>query len=79
MASEIGNYQIMHYLLENYSNVNAKNKEGLTPLFYAVHTKHKENIKLLIEYGADPNITNNRNETVLKTAKGEDYKNYLKS
>jgi hypothetical protein len=48
-------------------------------LFFAVHAKHKEIVKLLIEYGADGNITNHKNETILKVAKGEEYKNFLKS
>ena len=50
-----------------------------TPLFFAAHSKHKEIVKLLIEYGADANITNHKNETVLKAAKGEEYKKFLKS
>ena len=49
-------------LIENGADVNARNKEGKTPLFY---TRDKVVTEFLIENGADVNIKDKRGETPL--------------
>jgi len=49
----------------------------LRPLFFSIYSKLKDAVKLLIEYGADATIVNNKNETIVKVAKSEEYKKFL--
>lgn len=47
LAAETGYFKILHFLLENYSSVNSQNKDGLTPLFFAVSAKLKDSVKVI--------------------------------
>ncbi len=46
-------------LLKNNADVNFKDIEGNTALFYAICCGWEEGMKILVEYGADVNIKNN--------------------
>jgi ankyrin repeat protein len=52
-------------LLEHGADPNIKNKDGITPLHWAVFKSgvHVEVVKLLLEHGADPNIQNKKGRT----------------
>jgi ankyrin repeat protein len=65
-------YDIIKNLLKSGSNINQKDKDGLTPLMYAIKYNHK-NIqisKFLIENGADVNLLNNYDSSPLMLACG---------
>lgn len=46
-------------LIEAGININQKNNDGETPLIYAIKKRNYQYIKTLMDYGADPNETDN--------------------
>lgn len=80
IAVEGGHKEIVEFLLRNTSiNVNKTNFTGNTALHIAVAyagTRAKELCKLLIEYGADPNIQNNNtnSDNIEQTDQSEEQK-----
>jgi len=56
VASRYGETKIVEYLLRNKSEVNAKGNMGETALFRTIDVNNFENAKILIKFGADPNI-----------------------
>jgi len=67
-AAENGNLIKVQTALENGANPNAKNKDGLTPLYRAARGGRVEIVKLLLERGADPNAKDNDGRTPLHIA-----------
>eukprot|EP00375_Theileria_parva_P003352 XP_766034.1 ankyrin repeat protein [Theileria parva strain Muguga] len=57
VATELGSYEICKILIENNANVNICSKSFSTPLSIAVIKSHTDLIDLLLEHGADPNVT----------------------
>jgi hypothetical protein len=57
--------KITSLLAANPALVNAKAPNSATPLMYAVHSGKTEAAKLLVQKGADVNITNSDGETAL--------------
>ena len=55
-AAGTGNNSIIKQLVEKGANVNAKDYENTTPLHFASMYGHVETVKLLIEFGANPNV-----------------------
>jgi ankyrin repeat protein len=47
---------IVEMLVENGANINASNKEGVTPILRAIETRAKEIWRFLVESGADTNV-----------------------
>lgn len=60
---------IMELLLKNGANVNLHALNSSTPLIIAVKMEDIDKIKLLLDYGADVEYTNNYGETALSIAK----------
>ena len=61
--------KIKDYLKKDSSNLNILNEKGISPLHIAVINGNLEIIKLLIKYGANPNIiSKNKNQTPLHFA-----------
>ena len=58
-------------------NLNSRNEQGYTPLHVAVMSGMKESVRLLIEVGADINITNNNQWTALHRAAYYGYNNIV--
>ena len=56
-AAQEGHIGIAELLIEKGSDVNAKNKGGMTPLHNAARWSHKKIVELLIDKGADINAT----------------------
>ena len=52
-----GNMVIIRELLDKGANINARNKFGLTPIFYAAQSGHLDVCELLLKSGADPTIS----------------------
>ena len=69
IASGSNNLNAIMYLSTNSNiDINGQDIDGWTPLYHAAHSKSIEAYNLLIELGADTNITDNNNvlpETVL--------------
>lgn len=64
------NLEITKLLIDKGANVNAKNKEGFSPLAFAVEANNIEVVKLLLKKGSDVNDTNSWDETPLMMASG---------
>ncbi|XP_005102034.1 ankyrin repeat domain-containing protein 50 [Aplysia californica] len=67
-AAQSGARKCLKYLLEQKANVNARNKDGLTPLFYAVQSNEPENVKTLIAHGADIHFRDGKGLTLAMVA-----------
>ena len=50
------------------ADINARNEHGMTALMRAAYHGHVEMVRVLLEHGADPNITRNDNFTALSLA-----------
>jgi Ca2+-binding EF-hand superfamily protein len=56
-AAYRGDMIIMTFLLDcDHVNVNIRNRDGFTPLFYAAQQGHEEICELLLSHGADPSL-----------------------
>jgi ankyrin repeat protein len=52
---------VVHMLLEHGADVNARNKNGLTPFVLASQGGHEEIMHVLVQHGADSGAHNNVN------------------
>lgn len=59
LASIFDHADVLDYLAQNRSEINAQNKDGTTPLLYCVRSKNLENVKVLTERGADLRLIGN--------------------
>jgi thiol-disulfide isomerase/thioredoxin len=58
-------------LLKAGADVNSLDEDGCTPLMWAAHNNHEENIKLLLEAGADPAIKDKAGRRAREHAVGD--------
>ena len=65
-----GNAARVRELLRKGADVNARDKDGNTPLHKAVDRGFADVVKLLLERGADPNIRDRDGRTPLDLARG---------
>ena len=63
--------QVLSLLLDVGVSVNAQNGDGFTPLHVAAMWGQEESIRLLMERGADPVISDDDEMTPLDYAKSE--------
>ena len=63
----------MLFLLSLKANIDAKDKEGITPLNLAVSSKREKIVRILLQKGADKSIENPRHETPLQVAMKKNY------
>ena len=68
-ASEDGNLAEIRAAIRGGANLNANNGTN-TALMMAARYGHNEAVKLLLESGADPNVTNSAGDTALRWADG---------
>ncbi|KAA1258748.1 Ankyrin repeats (3 copies) [Rubripirellula obstinata] len=57
MAAYNGHANVVKFLLENDADVDARDREGKTPLMHACTNSSVETVRLLIDGGADINVT----------------------
>lgn len=65
IAARKNNHSCLRYLLRKKPIVNCFNDNKQTPLFIAVDLMQEDNVKLLLEYGADVNIVDSNSRTCL--------------
>lgn len=53
------------YCLNKSVDINARDLDGNTALMYAVTTRNRKKIRLLLGHSADVNLKNNKGETAL--------------
>ena len=73
-AVEKGNVEAVKQHLAAGTNVNAKSRNGKTPLLLAANRDHKEIVELLIAKGADVNVKDKVGWTPLHDAVGQGHK-----
>jgi len=73
-AAYTGNIEAVKQHLAAGTNVNAKSRNGETPLLLAANRDHKEIVELLIAKGADVNVKDKVGWTPLHSAVGQGHK-----
>ena len=63
-----GNFDIVELLIENKANVNVLGGNNITPLIFAVQSKNKKLVKLLVQNGADQTIKDSAGRTAKEYA-----------
>lgn len=63
-----GREALVQLLLDNGADIDIRNREGYTPLMWAIFTDRNEMVKLLLENGADVDAPDNYGETPLYKA-----------
>ena len=67
-----GSSEIIELLVASRTDINGKNKDGVTALMAAAGTGNIDAVKILIDLGADVNLTDNDGWTALKYAQETD-------
>ena len=67
-AAYWGRLRVVKYLVRHGANVNAKDKNGRTPLHLAIGGRHFEVVKYLVKHGADVNAKDKDGNTSLHKA-----------
>ena len=70
-AIRANDLQGLNGMLAAHANVNTKDERGITPLMYTAWVGSVEAMTLLLDHGADPNLTNNSGSTALMLAATE--------
>ncbi len=70
--------KIIKYLLENGAEVNTLNNKGISSLMRAVSDNKYENVKLLLEYGANPLLNNDTGKNSLQIARDGGFTDIVK-
>jgi ankyrin repeat protein len=65
---------LYRHILSDIKHINAKDKDGLTPLHYAARNNQKHEVKLLLAKGANVNAKDNEGFTPLHWAAQDGYK-----
>ena len=60
------NYKSVEWLLENRIDINIKNAQNETAIFYAIYSRNSAMLQLLVEYGSNINHLNIQNRTALQ-------------
>ena len=65
--------ELIAALLKGGASIDARNDRGITPLYFATALAHAEQVKFLLEHGADRAIASNSGFTPLKVAQTKGY------
>lgn len=72
-AARDGDVERVDHLVSQGVNVNAKAKDGLTPLMYALSGRTTKGFQRLLERGADPNLQTDGGESAVCWAAGREH------
>ncbi len=76
-VARIGDYLAVDTYLRKGTEVNCRDKDGLTPLIWAAIQGHEEVVKLLLERGADLEAKNHNGDTALMWASAMGHKDVV--
>jgi len=65
---ESGDVETLAHVLPRVTDINTRNRNGMTALMKAAECGQAQTVRLLLEYGADPNLTRNDGFTALALA-----------
>lgn len=71
-AVQMGDAQMVKFLIGKKANVDAYGEKGRTPILLAAQSGNAEIVKLLLDAGADCTITDDADQSVWDHAKGKD-------
>jgi hypothetical protein len=69
-SGQVDTAKITTLLLASGANVNSRDREGRTPLFYACGNQHPEAVRLLVAAGADLSVKDRNGKTVSMSCLG---------
>ena len=73
-AASNGHDAVVEYLLSSGADVALVAPNGVTPVMLAIHANKADTVRLLIGYGFDLNVRNDKGESALGWARKRDYK-----
>ena len=76
-AARSKNSQVVERLLSLGLDVNQQDYSGWTPLMDAVFYNNKEDVRILLEHGADTKIKNNDQKKAIDYAETDEIRNLL--
>jgi ankyrin repeat protein len=69
LAIAAGNdFEMLNAMIDKCQNIDKRDRDGNTPLIYAIANGKVQNVELLLDRGADPNLANNGGGTPLAYA-----------
>ena len=73
-AASEGHNAVVEYLLSSGADLALVAPNGVTPVMMAVHANKADTVRLLISYGFDPGVRNDKGESALGWARKREYK-----
>jgi ankyrin repeat protein len=70
-ASEKKNGGILQFLIDNGVGINAKGSSGITPIMSAIYSGCLDNVKIIVNHGADLSATDSSGKNILQCAKSK--------
>jgi len=67
-CAEMGELQLMQWLIDHLADVNARDRFGQTPLMYAAGSNQLTAARLLLRYGANPALQAKTGQTAFDIA-----------
>lgn len=77
LASMLGNYEAVEFLINNNAKIDKHNGNGVTPLMFALENKNSDIANLLLRKGADVNARDLRGNSVLMMAVSAELSNVV--
>lgn len=79
LAAKKNSLRVAEYLLDEGIDEDSEDRNGETPLMYAVREGNIDMAKLLLKNGANKKIKNDKGERLLEVAKSNEMREFLLS